>query len=84
MIGQVVVVSYLYLPTLACRYLLDWKERACLRQDELQVLFSNIEDVYHFNQYLLKHLSDSILNPVKIAKCFIDLKDGFEVYTRYW
>lgn len=84
MIGQVVVVSYFYLTTLACRYLLDWKERACLRQDELQVLFSNIEDVYHFNQYLLKHLSDSILNPVKIAKCFIDLKDGFEVYTRYW
>ncbi|XP_075169926.1 guanine nucleotide exchange factor in mesoderm isoform X2 [Haematobia irritans] len=64
-------------------YLLDWKERACLRQDDLQVLFSNIEDVYHFNQHLLKHLSDAILNPVKIAKCFIDLKDGFEVYTTY-
>ncbi|XP_073844698.1 uncharacterized protein isoform X2 [Musca autumnalis] len=64
-------------------YLLDWKERACLRSDELQVLFSNIEDVYHFNQYLLKHLSDAILNPVKIAKCFIDLKDGFDVYTTY-
>ncbi|XP_061397377.1 uncharacterized protein LOC133333061 [Musca vetustissima] len=64
-------------------YLLDWKERACLRPNELHVLFSNIEDVYHFNQYLLKHLSDAILNPVKIAKCFIDLKDGFDVYTTY-
>ncbi|KNC33551.1 hypothetical protein FF38_03857, partial [Lucilia cuprina] len=64
-------------------YLLDWKERACLKQDDLDVLFSNIQDVYQFNSELLKHLSDSILDPVKIAKCFIDLKEGFDVYTTY-
>uniref|UniRef100_A0A1I8PMT0 DH domain-containing protein n=1 Tax=Stomoxys calcitrans TaxID=35570 RepID=A0A1I8PMT0_STOCA len=64
-------------------YLLDWKERACLRQDDLYVLFSNIEDVYHFNKFLLKQLSEAILNPVKIAKCFIDLREGFDVYTTY-
>lgn len=66
------------------RYLLDWKERACLKQDDLDVLFSNIQDVYQFNSELLKHLSDAILDPVKIAKCFIDLKEGFDVYTTYW
>ncbi|KAM7345715.1 guanine nucleotide exchange factor in mesoderm isoform 1-T2 [Cochliomyia hominivorax] len=64
-------------------YLLDWKERACLKQDDLNVLFSNIQDVYEYNSELLKHLNDSILDPVKIAKCFIDLKEGFDVYTTY-
>lgn len=66
------------------RYLFDWKERACLRNDELKVLFSNIENVYSFNLELLKRLLDSGLNPMKIAKCFINLKDGFDVYTSYW
>ncbi|XP_065366751.1 uncharacterized protein GEFmeso isoform X2 [Calliphora vicina] len=64
-------------------YLLDWKERACLKQDDLDILFSNIQDVYQFNSELLIHLSDSILDPLKIAKCFIELKEGFDVYTTY-
>lgn len=65
-------------------YLRDWKERACLRSNELQVLFSNIESVYIFSLDLLKKLTSSGLNPIKIAKCFIDLREKFDVYTIYW
>uniref|UniRef100_A0A1B0BNH0 DH domain-containing protein n=1 Tax=Glossina palpalis gambiensis TaxID=67801 RepID=A0A1B0BNH0_9MUSC len=64
-------------------YLFDWKERACLRYDELKVLFSNIEEIYEFNVALLKKLIDSGLDPVKISACFIEMKNRFEVYTTY-
>uniref|UniRef100_A0A1A9WYU2 DH domain-containing protein n=1 Tax=Glossina brevipalpis TaxID=37001 RepID=A0A1A9WYU2_9MUSC len=64
-------------------YLFDWKERACLRYDELKVLFSNIEEIYEFNVALLKKLIDSGLDPVKISACFIEMKNSFEVYTTY-
>ncbi|XP_020717162.1 myosin-M heavy chain isoform X2 [Ceratitis capitata] len=64
-------------------YLSDWKERACLRYDELKILFSNIEEIYEFNSTLLKQLINSGMDPGKIAKCFIDLREGFDVYTTY-
>ncbi|XP_055839224.1 uncharacterized protein LOC129907162 [Episyrphus balteatus] len=64
-------------------YLQDWRERACLPTNQLSILFSNIEDIYEFNVTLLKLLINSGTNPVKIAKCFIDLRDGFDVYTTY-
>lgn len=65
-------------------YLTDWREGACLRTDDLKILFSNIEEVYKFNSFLLAELVESQLDPVKIAKCFIQFKDRFEVYTTYW
>ncbi|XP_017865603.1 PREDICTED: uncharacterized protein LOC108615559 isoform X1 [Drosophila arizonae] len=64
-------------------YLLDWKERACLRTDELQILFANIEEIYEFNSLLLQQLINSGMDPGRIAKCFIDLRDRFNVYTTY-
>ncbi|EDW73728.2 uncharacterized protein Dwil_GK19539, isoform C [Drosophila willistoni] len=64
-------------------YLLDWKERACLRTDELQILFANIEEIYEFNSILLQQLMNSGMEPGKIAKCFIDLRERFDVYTTY-
>lgn len=65
-------------------YLLDWKERACLRLDELQILFANIEEIYEFNSMLLQQLINSGMEPAKIAKCFINLRERFNVYTTYW
>ncbi|XP_030557843.1 myosin-M heavy chain isoform X2 [Drosophila novamexicana] len=64
-------------------YLLDWKERACLRLDELQILFANIEEIYEFNSMLLQQLINSGMEPAKIAKCFINLRERFNVYTTY-
>ncbi|XP_054090336.1 uncharacterized protein LOC105218115 isoform X2 [Zeugodacus cucurbitae] len=64
-------------------YLSDWKERACLRYDELKILFSNIEEIYEFNSTLLKQLINSGMEPGKIAKCFIELRERFDVYTTY-
>ncbi|XP_017053844.1 uncharacterized protein LOC108096611 [Drosophila ficusphila] len=64
-------------------YLLDWKERACLRVDELQILFANIEEIYEFNSMLLQRLINTGRDPGRIARCFIDLRDGFDVYTTY-
>ncbi|XP_030383548.1 uncharacterized protein LOC115631050 [Scaptodrosophila lebanonensis] len=64
-------------------YLHDWKERACLRIDELQILFANIEEIYEFNATLLKQLMNSGMDPNKIAKCFINLRERFDVYTTY-
>ncbi|KAL5287930.1 PLEKHG1 family protein [Megaselia abdita] len=67
-------------------YLGDWRERACLKTDELNILFSNIESIYEFNKELLAKLEDSTnkTDPaVKIANCFINMKDGFSVYTTY-
>ncbi|SPP75582.1 uncharacterized protein LOC117592698 [Drosophila guanche] len=64
-------------------YLLDWKERACLRINELQILFANIEEIYEFNSQLLQRLINSGMEPGRIARCFIDLRDGFDVYTTY-
>lgn len=65
-------------------YLADWKEGACLRTDELRVLFSNIEKVYAFNSVLLEQLVAAGSDPIGIAKCFVELKDRFDVYTTYW
>lgn len=65
-------------------YLNDWRDNGCLKVDELKRLFSNIQDIYNFNTTLLKRLNEAGSDPMKIAKCFIDLKDNFEVYTTYW
>uniref|UniRef100_A0A1A9UK30 DH domain-containing protein n=1 Tax=Glossina austeni TaxID=7395 RepID=A0A1A9UK30_GLOAU len=81
-LGEVIQGSALFLIR-SRTYLFDWKERACLRYDELKVLFSNIEEIYEFNVALLKKLIDSGLDPVKISACFIEMKNRFEVYTTY-
>ncbi|XP_055687314.1 pleckstrin homology domain-containing family G member 1 isoform X2 [Lutzomyia longipalpis] len=64
-------------------YLEDWKERACLRLDDLTILFSNIREIYEFNSVLLDKLTTAGRDPVGIAKCFIELSDRFSVYTTY-
>jgi len=68
----------------SCRYLQDWKERACLKVDELHTLFGNIQEVYEFNSSLLEKLIESQADPQKISKCFIEAHERFDVYTTYW
>lgn len=65
-------------------YLQDWKERACLKTDELETLFSNIQEIYEFNSSLLEKLIESQNDPLRISKCFIDSHESFDVYTIYW
>lgn len=62
----------------------DWKERACLKMDELDTLFSNIQEIYEFNSSLLEKLIESQNDPQKISKCFIEAHESFDVYTIYW
>ncbi|XP_070504380.1 uncharacterized protein GEFmeso [Chironomus tepperi] len=64
-------------------YLQDWKERACLKVDELDTLFSNIQEIYEFNSSLLEKLIESKIDPHKISKCFIEAHERFDVYTTY-
>lgn len=65
-------------------YLHDWKERACLKLDELETLFMNIEQVYAVTLQLNGRLKETQGNVEQIAKCFLDLRDEFVVYTMYW
>uniref|UniRef100_A0A182P9Z2 DH domain-containing protein n=1 Tax=Anopheles epiroticus TaxID=199890 RepID=A0A182P9Z2_9DIPT len=64
-------------------YLEDWKERACLKHNQLKVLFSNIQEVYDFNFKLLNRLREARGDPVTISNCFIDLHAEFSCYTTY-
>ncbi|XP_021696661.1 pleckstrin homology domain-containing family G member 3 [Aedes aegypti] len=64
-------------------YLEDWKERACLKVDELEILFSNIQEIWDFNSRLLDRLNETKGDPVKISGCFIDLHENFDCYTTY-
>lgn len=64
-------------------YLEDWKERACLKVDELEILFSNIQEIWDFNSRLLNRLNETKGDPVKISGCFIDLHEDFDCYTTY-
>ncbi|XP_055601732.1 uncharacterized protein LOC129750738 isoform X2 [Uranotaenia lowii] len=64
-------------------YLQDWKERACLKVDELDILFSNIQEIWEFNTKLLSRLNESGGDPVKISDCFVDLHGEFNCYTTY-
>lgn len=65
-------------------YLEDWQERACLRVDEMKVLFSNIQMIFEFNSSLLEQLNESEADPFRISKCFIENYERFHVYTTYW
>ncbi|CAO1329661.1 unnamed protein product [Diamesa hyperborea] len=64
-------------------YLEDWQERACLRVDEMKVLFSNIQMIFEFNSSLLEQLNESQADPFRISKCFIENYERFHVYTTY-
>lgn len=65
-------------------YLHDWKERACLKLDELETLFGNIEQLYAVNAQLNDRLKETRGDVSQIAHCFLSLKDEFIVYTTYW
>lgn len=65
-------------------YLHDWKERACLKLDELDTLFGNLEQLYVVNAQLNERLKATQGDVELIAKCFLDLRDEFIVYTTYW
>lgn len=65
-------------------YLFDWKERACLKLDELETLFGNLEQLYRVNSHLNERLKETQGDVELIAKCFLDLRDEFSVYETYW
>ncbi|GAB6020091.1 hypothetical protein CHUAL_002825 [Chamberlinius hualienensis] len=46
-------------------------------------LFGNIEDIWRFNKEYLKELEQCAYNPASVAKCFVQHKAGFSVYTLY-
>lgn len=67
-------------------YLHDWKERACLKLDELETLFGNIEQLYEVNEQLSARLKETHGDVALIAQCFLDFnhEERFGVYTTYW
>ncbi|KAG8272206.1 Pleckstrin y domain-containing G member 1 [Homalodisca vitripennis] len=54
-----------------------------LTDDQMEDLFSNIEDIYHFNSKFLRELELCGLDPVLVARCFVRNNDGFSIYTEY-
>ncbi|XP_054712095.1 uncharacterized protein LOC129221601 [Uloborus diversus] len=52
-------------------------------QKHLSELFSNVEDIYKFNSSFVNELESCGLDPVAVARCFVENSNGFEVYTQY-
>uniref|UniRef100_A0A8D8ZS71 Pleckstrin homology domain-containing family G member 1 n=1 Tax=Cacopsylla melanoneura TaxID=428564 RepID=A0A8D8ZS71_9HEMI len=52
-------------------------------EQQLNDLFSNIQDIFHFNKSFLRDLEQCGLDPVKIAQSFVRNNEGFSVYTDY-
>ncbi|XP_054282054.1 uncharacterized protein LOC128999515 isoform X2 [Macrosteles quadrilineatus] len=69
--------------------ILGYKERwqgstdCPLSDTQMEDLFSNIEEIYHFNSKFLKELEKCGLDPVLVARCFVRNNDGFSIYTEY-
>ncbi|XP_044008468.1 putative uncharacterized protein DDB_G0282133 isoform X2 [Aphidius gifuensis] len=66
-------------------YLIYWRNNkiTLLNDNELNNLFSNIEDIYKFNYKFLGEIENCGLDPVKVANIFIKNNSGFKVYTEY-
>ncbi|XP_034230828.1 uncharacterized protein LOC117639357 isoform X2 [Thrips palmi] len=66
-------------------YLTVWRCRpdCALGAAQLDALFGNIQDVYHFNAQFLRQLEQCDLDPVQVARCFVRNNAGFSVYTEY-
>ncbi|KAI5742391.1 hypothetical protein M8J77_006761 [Diaphorina citri] len=52
-------------------------------EQQLNDLFSNIQDIFHFNKSFLRDLEQCGLDPVKIAQSFVRNNEGFSIYTDY-
>lgn len=62
----------------------DWRSRACLENDQLELLFGNIQLVHALSKILLGEFKAAGTEPSKICQCFIKFRDEFNVYTYYW
>ncbi|GAB6032944.1 hypothetical protein CHUAL_012136 [Chamberlinius hualienensis] len=66
---------------------LNYLNTGCFRDqignENILDLFGNIEDIYHFNKELLKKLERGCLEPSGVARCFVEDRAGFSVYTLY-
>ncbi|XP_028852286.1 pleckstrin homology domain-containing family G member 3 isoform X5 [Denticeps clupeoides] len=51
--------------------------------EQVCALFGNIEDIYEFNSELLQCLDMCGHDPVAIARCFVDKREYFDIYTQY-
>uniref|UniRef100_A0AAQ4PIN0 Pleckstrin homology and RhoGEF domain containing G3 n=1 Tax=Gasterosteus aculeatus aculeatus TaxID=481459 RepID=A0AAQ4PIN0_GASAC len=54
-----------------------------IQPEQVCGLFGNIEDIYEFNSELLQSLDMCESDPVAIARCFVDKREYFDIYTQY-
>ncbi|XP_052386188.1 pleckstrin homology domain-containing family G member 3 isoform X1 [Carassius gibelio] len=54
-----------------------------IKPEQVCSLFGNIEHIYEFNSELLQSLDMCACDPVAIARCFVDKRECFEIYTQY-
>ncbi|XP_030629732.1 pleckstrin homology domain-containing family G member 3 isoform X2 [Chanos chanos] len=54
-----------------------------IKPEQVCSLFGNIEDIYEFNSELLQSLDMCDNDPVAVARCFVDKREYFEIYTQY-
>ncbi|KAL7648009.1 UNVERIFIED_CONTAM: hypothetical protein RMT77_001625 [Armadillidium vulgare] len=66
-------------------YLEYWRKYPVegLPPSTVEFLFSNIEQIYHFNRSFLGELDKCGTDPVAVAKCFVRNNAGFAIYTEY-
>ncbi|XP_078798785.1 pleckstrin homology domain-containing family G member 3 isoform X4 [Oryzias latipes] len=54
-----------------------------IHPDQVCALFGNITDIYAFNNELLQDLDMCENDPVAIARCFVEKREYFDIYTQY-
>ncbi|XP_039281122.1 pleckstrin homology domain-containing family G member 1 isoform X1 [Nilaparvata lugens] len=66
-------------------YLERWESSpdCAVSKSQLADLFNNIREIFHFNRAFLSQLEQCGLNPVRVAKCFVNNNSGFAIYTDY-
>ncbi|CAL4062510.1 unnamed protein product, partial [Meganyctiphanes norvegica] len=67
-------------------YLEQWRppeSKSGISQQNVDDLFSNIEQIYRFNREFSLELEQCGVDPVKVARCFVRNNTGFVIYTEY-
>ncbi|CAG0901688.1 unnamed protein product [Darwinula stevensoni] len=58
-------------------------EAVPIPQEEISVLFGNLEDIYNFNKELLRDLEAAGMDVAQVASCFMESNSGFAIYSHY-
>ncbi|XP_065226790.1 rhoGEF domain-containing protein gxcJ isoform X2 [Planococcus citri] len=66
-------------------YLDEWRNdcNCALSSEQINDLFGNIEEIYHFNRCFLWELEQCGQDPVKIAGSFVENNCNFSIYAAY-